>query len=188
MGSYDNYKRGRDMSWEVLIKSSISTLPVALDKVAKTYGIKITSFKNADKSKMADRYRNKDVFADVVDGVKTVFVNNEIADKGSVRFSMAKGIGICLLSDDFKYMNKNTEYEAGIFARDLLMPAVVLYGMNVRTAEDIEKICGVSYRAAELRAERMAELYGRRRFNTHPLEQKVWKLFENFITQNAVKK
>ena len=32
MGSYDDYKRGRDLAWEMLIKCGISSLPVALDK------------------------------------------------------------------------------------------------------------------------------------------------------------
>lgn len=185
MGSYDDYKRGRDLAWEMLIKCGISSLPVALDKVAALCGITITSFKKAKEEGLISE---KALKGRVSVGRKTVFVNTETEDKGSIRFSMAKGIGLWLLRSGEAQDRKAVEYEAGIFARDLLMPAVVLYGLGVKSADEIEKICAVSHRAAEIRAERMAELYDRRRFNTHPLEQKVWKLFEEYIEENTLKK
>ena len=189
MGSYDDYKRGRDLAWEMLIKCGISSLPVALDKVAALCGITITSFKKAkEEGLISERAMKGRVSVGIVNGRKTVFVNTDTEDKGSIRFSMAKGIGLWLLRSGEAQDRKAVEYEAGIFARDLLMPAVVLYGLGVKSADEIEKICAVSHRAAEIRAERMAELYDRRRFNTHLLEQKVWKLFEEYIEENTLKK
>lgn len=187
MGSYDEYKRGRDLAWETLIKCGISSLPVELDRVADTCGIKIISFKRAARLGLAQPEKlNGRVFVSEINGERTVFVNTD-KDKGSVRFSMAKGIGICLLSDDLKKIGKTTEYEAGIFARDLLMPAVVLYGLKAFSSDDIASFCGVSQRAAEIRAQRLAELKDRKRFYSHPLEQKVWRLFKKFIEENALK-
>lgn len=186
MGSYDDYKRGRDLAWETLIKCGISSLPVALDQVCDVCGIRVISYKKAGELNLADKKRLKGrMFADIVDGKKTVFVNTALKDSGSVRFSMAKGIGLCLLSDNPGHPSKGTEYEAGIFARDLLMPAVVLSALKIRSAWDIERICKVSHRAAEIRANRMAALYERNRFNSHPLEQKVGEMFKKFVEENS---
>lgn len=180
MGNYNDYKKGRDLAWEALIKSGITSLPVHLDRVAETYGIRLLSFKKAAEEGFDKKRLKGRVFADKINGQKTVFVNSDLKDRGSVRFSMAKGIGLCLLSDDPAKAGKENDYEAGIFARDLLMPAVVLYLMNIREAADIQRICGVSRRAAEIRAERMAALYERNKFNSHPLEQQVGEAFKDF--------
>ena len=47
MDIYEAYKKGRDKAWEALIKSGISSLPVALDKVAAAFDIDIISMKKA---------------------------------------------------------------------------------------------------------------------------------------------
>ena len=47
MENYDEYKKARDMSWEVLIKCEITALPVDLKKVAESLDIDVISFKKA---------------------------------------------------------------------------------------------------------------------------------------------
>ena len=138
------------------------------------------------------------MFAKTIDGIKTVFVNNTLENKGSVRFLIAKGIGCCLLAKNPSYITERTAYEAGIFARDLLMPATVLKAaefvdqpfldrhLAVKDAADIARICNVSQRAAQIRAERMALLYERKRFNEHPLEKRVRAQFDIFINENKL--
>lgn len=185
MGDYENYKRGRDLAWEALIKSGVSALPVDLKKVAHAYGINVVSYKKAlEMGLITGENIHGKVFVKVSDGKRIVFVDNGLKYRGSIRFLIAKGIGYCLLSKTPWFITDTVDYEAGIFARDLLMPATVLSGLCVKSASRIESLCDVSKRAAELRAERMAELYDRNRFNQHPLERKVSEQFKKFIEEN----
>ena len=187
MGNYDDYKRGRDLAWETLINSRVSSLPVELDRVAGCCGVSVISFERAVKAGYI--YEDEAVgkmFAKTIDGIKTVFVNNTLENKGSIRFLIAKGIGCCILAKNPSYITERTAYEAGIFARDLLMPATVLFGLGVKDAADIARICHVSQRAAQIRAERMAQLYERNRFNGHPLEKRVRAQFDTFINENKL--
>ncbi len=185
MGDYENYKRGRDLAWEALIKSGASTLPVDLKEVSRAYGINVISYKKALEMGLITREDiHGKVFVRVPDGKRMVFVDNNLKQRGSIRFLIAKGIGYCLLSRTPWFITDAVDYEAGVFARDLLMPATVLSGLGVKSASRIESLCDVSKRAAELRAERMAELYDRNRFNQHPLEKKVSEQFKKFIEEN----
>ena len=93
MGNYDDYKRGRDLAWETLINSRVSSLPVELDRVAGCCGVSVISFERAVKAGYI--YEDEAVgkmFAKTIDGIKTVFVNNTLENKGSIRFLIAKGI------------------------------------------------------------------------------------------------
>ena len=175
--SYDYYKRGRDLAWETLIKCGISSLPVDLGRVAEVCGIRIVSFRRAEREGLIDRRRLRgSLVTDIVGGQKTVFVDNTMGD-GAVRMNMAKGIGRYLLSENPGRASRRTYYEAAVFARDLLMPAIALFVLDIRDAAEIERICSVPPKAALARAERMAELRRRGKFNSHPLERKAGELF-----------
>lgn len=76
------------------------------------------------------------------------------------------------------------EQAADRFAADVLMPACVLWGLDVRTPEEIAQLCNVSMRAAQIRAERMGVLYERNKFLLHPLERQVFEQFGKFIQNN----
>ena len=58
---------------------------------------------------------------------------------GAVRMNMAKGIGRCLLSENPGRASRRTYYEAAVFARDLLMPAIALFVLDIRDAAEIER-------------------------------------------------
>ena len=77
-----------------------------------------------------------------------------------------------------------TEIQANIFARDLLMPAGVLAALHVTTVDEIIQICNVSYTSAQIRLERLTELYKRNKFGAHPLERQVISRFSDFIKNN----
>lgn len=68
-----------------------------------------------------------------------------------------------------------------MFARDLLVSAIVLASLNVHKPEEIMKLCDISLLSAKIRAERLEELYQRGMFNINPLERQVYKQFEDFI-------
>ena len=76
------------------------------------------------------------------------------------------------------------EYEAERFATDILAPACILWGLNLHSAEEIAEICNISIRSAEIRARRMETLYQRNKFLTHPLEQKLYTQFYDFVKNN----
>ena len=61
------------------------------------------------------------------------------------------------------------------------MPACVQWGLQLHTADDIARVCNVSQTAAQRRSERMAVLYQRNMFLTHPLERQVYQQFQDFI-------
>lgn len=55
--------------------------------------------------------------------------------------------------------------------------------MNLRTAEEIEAVCGISTIAAQYRAKRMDLLYQRNKFLSSRLEREVYQQFLPFITE-----
>ena len=65
------------------------------------------------------------------------------------------------------------------------MPAIVLFSINALDAEAIREVSQVSMKAAEIRAERMAELVARNRFNTSRLEEKVKEQFKDYIEKRG---
>ncbi len=173
------------MAWEALINSGISSLPVDLKQVAKVYDIAVVSFKKAEQEGiMPENKSNRRVLVRNIEGRKTVFVNGDGLNRGEVRFLIAKGIGLCLLAKKPWYASRYEAYAAKIFARDLLMPATVLFSIGAESVEDISEICRTDKENAETRARRMAELRERNRFNEHPLEQKTKEQFKSFIEEN----
>lgn len=122
---------------------------------------------------------------------KEIFVNDKIESKPRRRFTVAHELGHGILNHDISKVHfRNSEIDsqtdmqelqANIFARDILMPATVLAALDIHTPEEIMKLCDVSRRSAEIRAERMEELYKRNMFNRHPAERKVREIFDDFI-------
>lgn len=189
---YDKYKKARNTAWNALINGRISELPVNLKNVAEAYGIAVYSYKTAVKNGLIESEEAVgDGFSKIIDERKYIFVSNA-KSSSEVRFDIACGIGHFALGHKIygkpvksKKFGRN-DYEAYIFARDLLMPAAVLYGMGIHSAEKIEELCGVSHELAEKRAERMEELYIRKKFNTHPSEIKVNEQFQQFINAYSI--
>ena len=186
MDNYEAYKEARDLAWRVLLESEVKELPVDLKVVADAYGIEVISYKKAiDDGRLSLEKAKGRFFIESVKGKRTVYVNNALKDRGSVRFSIAMGIGTCLISKTPWKWDERTNYMAGIFARDLLMPAIVLFSINALDAKAIKEVSQVSMKAAEIRAERMAELVARERFNTSRLEEKVKEQFKDYIEKRG---
>ena len=77
--------------------------------------------------------------------------------------------------------NNIEEYRANIFARGLLMSAVVLKELNCIEPEDIANLCNVSLQSAKYRSQRLKKLVKRNKFNLSPLERQVYDNFKDFI-------
>lgn len=189
---YEHYKKARDMSWKVLIDSRINSLPVDLWKIAEHFDLHMHAYsKSGIIPFLKEDVLHGDGFIAYIGDKKEIFINDKINDRSRRRFTMAHELGHGILNHDISkihYRNNENdsqtdmqELEANVFARDILMPATVLAALDIHTPEEIMKLCDVSRRSAEIRAERMEELYRRNMFNRHPAEKKVRELFDDFI-------
>ena len=172
---YDIYKTARDKSWICLIESGVHRLPVSPVAVAKHYGI----ICHVSPPKLLQGCSG---LLRVIDDVPHIFVDSTHPAQRQ-RYTIAHELGHYLLGhlDDASGVYDQREYAAERFAADLLMPACVLWGLNIHTAEDIAQLCNVSLQAARIRAESMEVLYRRNMFLSHPLERQVYQQFRQFI-------
>ena len=191
---YVDYKKVRNKTWEVLLNCKINSLPVNLAAVAIQYDIKIipyssTSFVHALKQEAL----SGDGFSENVKDKKIIFINDRISNNSRRRFTLAHELGHCILghpidniqfrTNEFYDSKQALEAEANVFARDLLMPAVVLAKMDIHNVDEIVKLCKVSNQSATIRAERLAKLYERNMFCKHPYEKAIVEQFKEYIEQ-----
>lgn len=181
--NYKDYQNARDSVWQLLIDLDISELPINTVKVCAELGIKLHYYEPTDESDGMSCYIN---------GVPHIFVSSAVSPERR-RFTAAHEIGHVILGHvgKFELVNREpspddnpVEQAANVFASRLLAPACVLWGCNVRIADQIQELCKISRTAAEYKAKRLSELYKRNRFLTSPLEQKVYSQFGTFIKQN----
>ena len=191
---YEIYKKARDLSWEILLKADITSLPVALSKVLKAVDVKAILYCDAFFDADSPKLRGSDGFVTKIGDKKAIYLNE---NKGTIqrrRFTLAHELGHIVLDHPINpiiYRNSEvdenqspTEIQANIFARDLLMPAGVLAKLHVTTVDEIMQICNVSRISAQIRLERLTELYKRNKFGAHPLERQVIARFSDFIKNN----
>ena len=170
---YKIYRVARDKSWEVLIESNISYLPLNLKEILNTYKLDMKFFES-----------DKDAF--IKNNV--IYINRSL-NKTRARFTLAHELGHILLNHkelkhanhEFENPTKLEEYQANIFARDLLMPAIVLKELDCIETEKIMELCLVSRQSAQYRSKRLKELLKRNKFYVHPLERQVLNNFKDFI-------
>lgn len=190
MDIYDKYKNGRDAAWQTLINSGVNSLPIDLKTIAEAYKISVYSYSKALKNGIImPEEANGKSFSRFSKGKKQIFVDSN-QEKENIRYEIAFQLGHCIMGHYLtgkpseektgSKMSKN-DYEAYIFARDLLMPATVLYGIKLHLADDIANVCNVPYRLAKKREERMEELYKRNKFNSSELEKLVFNQFIEYI-------
>lgn len=183
---YHDYKIARNKAWETLIKCNITSLPINLAIVARLNNITILKYSDSKQNLTGDGFSLN------VNNVNVIYYNDK-KPKARIRFTLAHELGHCLLGHlKFgKTYNRNSEkdfdgmdiYEmqANVFARDILMPATVLHSLDIKSFEDISRICNVSEQSAKIRYERLLELNERNVFNRHPLERQVYKNFQKYI-------
>lgn len=191
---YESYKKARDLSWEILLDTGITSLPVDLNKVLKVMGVKLILYCNAFLDVDSPKLRASDGFVAKIGDKKAIYLNESKGTMQRRRFTLAHELGHIVLDHPINpiiYRNSESdenqlpiEVQANIFARDLLMPAGVLAALHVTTVDEIMRICNVSHLSAQIRLERLTELYKRNKFGAHPLERKVISQFKNFILNN----
>lgn len=189
---YESYKKARDLSWEILLTADITSLPVDLNKVLKAVDVKAILYCDAFFDTDSPRLRGSDGFVTKIGGKKAIYLNEQKGTTQRRRFTLAHELGHIVLDHPITpiiYRNseidegqKPEEVQANVFARDLLMPAGVLAALHVTTVDEIIRICNVSRVSAQIRLERLTELYKRNKFGAHPLERQVVSQFKDFIS------
>lgn len=191
MKKYLNYQKSRNLTWEVLIKHNISSLPVDIEKILNEQDIKLLSYiesKELLQHLNLNNYTESDGFGINNGNVKIIFFNSEIKPKERIRFTIAHELGHILLhgktspiNDGNMHKENTIEFEANIFASRLLAPACILHEIKCFNANDIADLCGLSKSAAMFRANRLKQLEERNKFYLSPLERKVKEQFKDFI-------
>lgn len=177
---YRKYQASRNLAWEVLLREGVCRLPVSTSKLCRSMGIHL---------RYGETGEGNDGYSTIL-GDAMYIVIREGMNLGRTRFTVAHELGHILLGHVGTYTLVNREpsasdspieREANVFASRLLAPACVLWGCGATTAGDIAELCGISQRAAEIRAARMVELIRRDKFLSSPLERQVYKQFLPFI-------
>lgn len=186
---YGVYKKARNASWQALIDNRVDSLPVDVVQIVNNNGIHLL------KNSQARELRQGEAGISIFDGKQWFIVYDDTLPLGRKRFTVAHELGHIFLGHPliagFHARTTGgklpqTENEANVFASRFLAPACVLWGLNAHTAAEISRFCEMSKEAAQIRAERMAELYRRNKFLTSPLERQVYDQFKDFIEQNRL--
>ena len=177
---YKNYQNSRDLSWNILLKEKITTLPINIVDLCRRMGIVVKYYVPTD---------DNDGKSMILNGIPVILVNRYCSTQRK-RFTVVHELGHILLGHVGRYKLVNREpsldddpieQAANVFASRLLAPACVLWGKNIHTASEISDLCGISKQSAEYRMKRMNILYQRNKFLTSPLERQVYEQFRPFI-------
>lgn len=182
MMNYTEYKKSRDLAWQVLINERVTELPVKVSALCKKMGISVNYFIPSD---------GNDGKSMIVGGKARILISSQCSAERQ-RFTCAHELGHILLGHVGEYQLVNREpssqdnpieQAANVFASRILAPACVLWALNVKSPEEIAALCQISYQAAVFRSERMALLYRRGKFLSAPLERQVYAQFSDFINR-----
>lgn len=179
--NYGIYKGIRGAAWQCLIDCDIMSLPVSVSRIMRHYGIDMVYNGNVGILQPSESGRI------IVTDKPRVVIRDEHPIPRQ-RFTAMHELGHYLLGHLGEQMElsrsdvkKPQETEADMFAVRVLMPACVLWGLDLHSPAEIARACNVSMQAAERRARRMEELYARNMFLSDPLERKAFEQFKDFL-------
>lgn len=171
---YPYYKNARDLAWLILLDKQLTAFPIDVPALLTSFGIRFKPF-SACRKFLAFHKVPPDAWAFTIplNGVYYLAFNDANTTTEQLRFTLAHELGHILTGCTPTY----GETQGNIFARDLLMPAIVCKVENLTTPEDIAAFFGVSLPAATIRATRIAELLKRNKWLSSPLEKKYYELY-----------
>jgi len=193
--NYRNYQNARDAAWRILLDCKVDRLPVDLNVICKALNVRTASYgansKLIQKKNLTEIVTRSDGLSFYA-GDTPVALYNEACAPERIRFTVAHELGHIILGHvspgTFTTVNREPssqdnplETAANQFAARLLAPACVLWGIGLRDADEIARMCHISRQAAEFRANRMNVLYARDKFLISPLERRLYQQFLPFI-------
>lgn len=189
---YDIYREIRESSWQCLIDHGITELPVDIMKIARAVGIHVKRDSRVNYLLPGEKGKL------LMYGNECILIYNDRNPIELSRFTIAHELGHFILGHhkiyekykDIRDISKKpkAEQQADMFALRLLCPACVLWGLELRTAEEIARICRVEMSVAAERAERMKQLYERNSFLSSPCERRLYESFAPFIERVRLEK
>lgn len=184
--NYGIYKNIRGAAWQCLIDCNVVSLPVSVSRIMRYYGIDMVYNSNVEILQPSESGRI------IVTDKPRVIIRDEHSIQRQ-RFTAMHELGHYVLGHLGEQMELSRsdirqpqEKESDMFAVRVLMPACVLWGLDLHSPTEIARICNVSMQAAERRAKRMKELYARNMFLSDPLERKVFEQFKDYIQNNRI--
>lgn len=195
--NYTDYKQSRNATWEILLACNIDRLPVNLNTILLQMGIRAYPYQGNEtpiKEMGLERACAQTAGLTFYRGDAPIILYDRNTPPPRLRFTVAHELGHIALGHvrpgERTVQNREPrpedspmEQAANRFAVDLLAPACVLWGLGLHTTEEIAEACLISRASAEFRAARMAELYHRGKFLTHPTERAVYAAFFPFIKE-----
>lgn len=187
INAYGAYKSVRNSAWQVLLDYNVRSIPVNVVNIACSSGISII------KNSKVNELRNNEVGVSILDSDKWYIVYDDTVSKERIRFTIAHELGHIFLGHPLKLgyhartidiERPETERQADMFAIRLLVPACVVWGLNLHTPDEIQQEFNISHSAARSRALRMETLYERDKFLSDNLEKQVYENFKEYITAN----
>lgn len=182
---YGIYKDIRDSAWQCFDDFGIDKLPVDVLKIAKGSDVRVV--KNSQVNILSGDENGKTFF----DGDEWIIVYKDENPVELSRFTIAHELGHIFLGHEltlgkfagvreFVSMPK-AEKQADAFALRLLCPACVLWGIGLRSSDEIAAFCKIPHEMAEKRSKRMSTLYKRGKFLTSDRESAVFARFSLYI-------
>lgn len=195
--NYTDYKNSRNAAWEILLACNITRLPVDLNMILLQMGVRAYPYQGNEtpiREIGLERACAQTAGLTFYRGAAPIILYDRNAPPTRLRFTIAHELGHIALGHvrpgERTAQNREPqpgdspmEQAANRFAVDLLAPACVLWGLGIHTPEEIAEVCAISRASAEFRATRMAELYRRGKFLTHPAERAVYAAFLPFIKE-----
>lgn len=187
--NYGVYKNVRNNAWQCLLDVGITELPVSVVKIADFFDVKIVR-----NSRFHWLKPKQSGISRLTSSGRWIICYEDAEPAERARFTIAHELGHILLGHELRDGEDHTrtfdkerpqiEREADMFAARILAPACVLWGLNLHTPEEIASACKISFSAAQVRAQRMEELYRRQKFLTHPLEKQLFERFSAYIEES----
>lgn len=196
---YNKYQLARNLSWDIILKYNISSLPVEVLTLCDNMGIKVYSYQKAstliDRLGLAEDIKDNDGLSLIYNGKYIIFYDNSIEPFARRRFTVCHELGHILLGhvEEISPRYRSTQWNrnaeepnedeaaANIFASRLLAPACVLNELDISTVEDLTNLTGLSDIAASIRLNRLQKLEKRNNFYLSSKEKAVYRQFEKFI-------
>lgn len=169
---------------EIYEYADIRSLPINPLEAARSLGIKTVSYKiicECYRITLEELYRKSLWgFSFLEKGVPVIALNESACGERRRRFTAAHELGHCVLGHLSGGNLTFAECEANRFAADFLAPLCVLEQCGVRSVTEIERLCGISEYAAEIRFRELC-------FGNFHRDNRILERFEGFISRNSKK-
>ena len=151
---------------QALIRSGSESLPTSVYSVADCFGIRITTYDEFTRVYDISRqdlyaYASRGGFSMLVEGRFLCVLNPCLCHQPRRKWTAAHELGHILsghIVSESCTPTPEQEKEADRFAAELLAPLTVLHFCGVSSAAEIERLCGISRQAAEIRFAELTRL------------------------------